>query len=293
MSISTDSSKIYLGIDCGGTHLRLGLVDASGRILASTRVKSPLVSSSDKFGQIVFSEYNNLLTANPSADGPAFTLDAIGIGVPGPIDYSSGAILHSANLHNDTPIKFVDQLKKAFGQDVPVYFDRDAEVALIGEYWQGAARDCQNCLLLTLGTGIGGAIISQGRILTGATNNAGEIGHMYLSVTLSSPITKVPVCGLGHQGCFEAWLKSVQPADRPYVLGTGIASLVDIFNPSKIILGGGMVEYHEIDISETTQIVHDKAIQALTKELSIVPASLGDRAGVVGAAYLALKQGHI
>lgn len=290
---------MYLGIDCGGTHLRLGLVDQNGQILAYSRIKSPLVSSPDKFGQIVFAEYQKILTDNTL--NLTSGIEAIGIGVPGPIDRDSGSILHSANLHNDSPIHFVKQLQSSFAlsatsdqkpassQELPIFFDRDAEVALFGEYWLGAAKDCQNCLLLTLGTGIGGAIMTEGKVVTGVTDNAGEIGHMYLSVASSSTSTsQVPTCGLGHQGCFEAWLKHANPEDKPFILGTGLASLVNIFNPAKIILGGGMIEYNEVDLDEAISVMQDKAVAPLGVQTEVVRAKLGDKAGVVGAVYLCL-----
>lgn len=285
--------NVFLGIDCGGTHLRVGLVDESGQILAYSRVKSPLVGNPSGFGKVVEDETKKLCK-QVSLD--LSDIKSVGLGVPGPIDAGNGWILYSANLGNKEPIKFLDQLKQSF-PSLEIFFDRDGEVALIGEGWLGEAKGVDDVILLTLGTGIGGAIKAGGRIISGSSDHAGEIGHMYLTVnsnlkTVNSKAI-LPRCGLGHEGCFEAIFRAAKTEDKPYFLGVAMANLVDIFNPEKIILGGGIIEYNQIDVVEAEKVMQDKAFKPSGKEVKVVKAALGDRAGVVGAAYLAICRGDV
>ncbi len=272
----------FLGVDCGGTHLRVGLVNEAGQLLDSHKSRSPLKDRPEQFGQIVYDQVSKLTKA-----GDINQIQAIGVGVPGPIDFERGQILVAANLNNTQPINFYTQLKSKF--TVPIYFDRDTELALLGESWLGAAKGFKNVIMLTLGTGVGGAIMNNGQLINGESGGAGEIGHAYFEPSaISHQPSAIPVCGLGHQGCLEAWVKHSPIEEIPYYLGTALASLVDIFNPQKFILGGGMMPDITPLIPEITTIMKDKAVKPLVNEVTVAPAKLGDNAGIFGGAYLAL-----
>lgn len=274
----------YLGIDCGGTNLRVGLVTETGKLVQKWKVPSPLKSNPQSFAEIV----KGLLEDEILEDN----IDGIGIGVPGPLDLKQGLILVSANLGNKTPIKVMAQFESVF--NTKVYLDRDTIVALLGEQWVGAAKDCQNVVMLTLGTGVGGAMMVSGEIERGIGGKAGEIGHMIIQIQNSKfKSQNLPKCGLGHEGCLEALINSTDDIDEiATYLGIGLANIVDIFNPEKIIIGGGKVifssENHHF-LPKAIEIMREKGIKPAVDEVIVEYAKLGEWSGVYGAAKLCVN----
>src|SRR5205823_4423268 len=131
-------------------------------------------------------------------------------------------------------------------------------IALIGEIWKGAAVDSKNVVMLTLGTGVGGAIMTDGKIQHGSTGMAGEIGHILLQV---NDAENSPVCGLGHHGCLEGLIKSAKDLHTlSLYLGIGLANIVDMLNPQKIIIGGGMIMQGDF-LPEAINIMKEKGVK--------------------------------
>lgn len=267
--------EIFLGIDCGGTHLRVGMITEDGHLIAATKRNSPLKTHPSDFGIRVYEIYQQLVAEKKISA----QLAGIGVGVPGPLDLEAGLILPSSNLNNLQPISVVDQLKTRF--NAPVFLDRDTNMALRGELWQGSVKGVRSGVMLTLGTGVGGAILIDGKINEGQNGLAGELGHMIIQVSDNSGI---PLCGLGHRGCLESYIQANRHdlEKISFYLGTALANIVDIFNPEMIIIGGGMVKQGNF-LPQAIQVMKKKGMKPSVDQVRVVYAKLADLAGVYGA----------
>lgn len=274
--------KTYLGIDCGATHLRIGLVDETANLLDSQVTNSPLKNNPQDFGL----EVKKIINQKGWKD-----FESCGVGTPGPIDIKLGTILPSANLKNDQPIEIVKQLKTVL--DINTYFDRDTNLALLGESWIGAAKDFKDVVMLTLGSGVGGAIMIDGKIDRGQTGKAGEIGHMYIEIQNSTrqPADKtqnLPRCGLGHEGCLEAMVNGANDLDEMATyLGYGLANIVDILSPELIIIGGGKLKMGDF-LPKAIEVMQERSIKPSVDAVFVRYAKLDDMSGVYGAAYFCI-----
>lgn len=281
----------FLGVDCGGTSLRAGLVSKEGQLIKQWKIPSPLKTNPQSFAE------------NLKGIVGEEQFDGIGIGVPGPLDLEKGLILPSSNLGNKEPLEIVDQVRAAFDSKAKfatnIQFDRDTIVALIGEAWKGGAQGLKDVVMLTLGTGVGGAVMVDGEIDYGQ-GKAGEIGHIIIDTESNKE------CGLGHKGCLEAMINGTKAQDEMATyLGVALANIVDILNPEKIIIGGGKtihsmdrperpegVEGSKIDfLPQAIEVMKEKGIKPAVDELIVEYAKLGEWSGVYGAARLAIMTG--
>lgn len=264
--------RVYAGVDCGATNLRVGIVDEKGKILGRQKTPSPLRS----YPYLLAAEVKKQLETILVKDDELITL---GVGTPGPLDLEKGWILPSANIRNQQPINLRQQFETVF--TVPILFDRDTNIALLGEAWQGAAVGKKDVVMLTLGSGVGGALMINGEIERGVGGKAGEIGHMFLE------ISNRPRCGLGHEGCFEALLNSTKDLNEfATYLGYGLANIVDIFNPEMIIIGGGKIAMGDF-LPKAIAVMRQRGIKGAIDEVEVVYAKLGEWSGVYGGAKLA------
>jgi glucokinase len=272
----------FLGVDCGASNLRVGLVDDNGEVLGFEKITSPLRHQSDQFGQKVKDLATKILNDQKLVES---NIDGIGIGTPGPIN--DGQILKSSNIGNQEPINLRHQIELLFNSKV--YFDLDGHVALRGEAWVGAASDSQDVVFLTLGTGVGGAIMDKGVIEEGSEGMAGELGHTYIATGDTEYKTEeLPVCGLGHKGCLEGYIKHAKDLDQiGYYLGIALANFVAIFNPQKIIIGGGMIKQGDF-LPKAIDVMKQKGMHPEVDNVIVQYGQLGDLAGVIGAAKMAL-----
>ena len=269
-----------IGIDCGATHLRVGIVDEEGKIIGFEKSHSPLREDPHNFGKQIKDMARKIFDQTHFVESE---IAAIGVGVPGPIDYENGTLLTASNIHNQSPIDFKHQLETYFNSNI--YFDRDTHIALVGEVWKGAATDSKNVVMLSLGTGIGGAIIIDGKLIHGSSGWAGEMGHMILQVKNGQ---ELPVCGFGHPGCFEAFVKNAKDLEElGYYVGIGLVNVVDFLNPEKIIIGGGMILQGDF-LPQAIKTMKEKGVKPAVDEVIVEYSKLGDLAGVIGAAKLAL-----
>jgi len=184
-------SPLYVGVDVGGTNITTALVTASGSIAARQRRRMSRAGSGDETLAAIIKTIDKLL-AESDVEGGA--LDAIGLGLPAVTDPKDGRVLFSPNT-NLAGVKLRRPVEKHFG--VPLAIGNDVNVGTLGEFWLGAARGAQSAVGIFVGTGIGGGIISAGRLVTGSRNAAAEIGHIIMQVD-------GPVCGCGAKGCLEA-----------------------------------------------------------------------------------------
>ena len=311
---------VAVGIDIGGTKLAAGLVAGDGSVLDRERVDTP-TSSAEALVELVVSVARDL------AERHAVPAAPIGVGIAGLID-RQGVARFSPNLPAlaEYPLREVLSARLAG----PVTVDNDANVAAWAEFRHGAGRGAaESLLMLTVGTGVGGGLVLDGRLVRGATGMAGELGHIAV-------LEGGPPCPCGALGCLEALasgsaiaraareaqsagrlqpgsaLAALAPADitgkavtvaahagdgdaeaimttAGRWLGVGIASVIAAFDPEIVVLGGGAMQAGHLLLEPARAAAQERLLGRKHRELCpIVAATLGDEAGVVGAALLAL-----
>jgi glucokinase len=284
-----------LGIDIGGTAIKLGRFDTSGQCLQSLTIATPQPS-------LPGSVRDAILAALPEIQGNA---KAIGIGCPGPADRPGKVAILGINLVGWDHVPLGEWMESATG--LPTAIANDANCAGIGEHWLGAAQGCDNFILLTLGTGVGGAIFIHGQLFTGSYGAAGELGLIALR-------PEGPACRSGNQGSLEQHLSigSIQsrmgktPAQlsalaaagdqsalafwRSYGrdLGIGLANHIYVLTPEMICIGGGICDASEYFLDATWAEIERRVVPSSRVGLKLVKAALGNGAGMAGAAKLAI-----
>jgi glucokinase len=316
-----------IGVDLGGTKVEAAVVDAGGKILQ--RLKQPTNVAAGPDG--ITAEISGMVQRLREG-GPPFQPTGIGVGVAGQINAATGIVRFAPNL-KWREVPFQDRLQTALG--LPVVVTNDVRAATWGEWRHGAGQGANDLICLFIGTGIGGGVVSGGRMLEGCTNTGGELGH--ITTDLNGP-----PCTCGHRGCLEAlaggwaiarrareairdapaaaqaFLKAaglkepVAPGDvnaaavaaaarahnplalllvdevaRALIAGT--VSLVNAFNPCRLILGGGVMQGLPELLGRVEAGIRGAALTAATEGLTVLPARLKGDAGVVGAASLAIQ----
>jgi glucokinase len=296
-------SRQAIGIDLGGTKILAGVVDQTGRVLRSVERPTPLDSES------------SLVAAIEAAVGELVGggVEAVGIGVPSRVDQRTGRAVFSANVPlADVPLRGL--LHERFG--LPVAVDNDANAAAVAEWRVGAGRGTRTMVMLTLGTGVGGGLILDGKPFRGATGAAAELGHMVLEH--DGPPCQGTCLGRGH---VEALLSGtaatrrarealgpdadartlVQLAGRgdPAAtaalaevgrrLGSVLGTLVNVFDPELIVIGGGFGAAFDLLLASAREVFIREALPPARDTVRIVPARLGPAAGLVGAGLVGLE----
>jgi glucokinase len=305
------SKKFAIGIDLGGTNLRVALVSGDGEIIR--KIKRP---SSDQVVGSILESINEI-----GHDG----VQGIGLGTAGLVDrkYHRGVFV-SPNLRAIEGVDIGREIRQRF--NVPVFIENDANAAALGEKIGGAGRSFDNFVLLTLGTGIGGGIIHQGKLLAVSA----EIGHMSINADAEK-------CPCGNIGCLENYASAramvsktvallekgtesllkecckgsiykITPEDiyrtalegdtlsrevlrdAGRYLGVGLANIINIMSPEAIILTGGLIGAWNIYIQEAIKEASRRAYKDLFDSVKIIPSSLGDDAGIIGAACLVFNE---
>lgn len=304
--------KYAIGIDLGGTNLRVALVSRGGEVLR--RIKGP---TSEELLDSLLKSAHDLFSDDVAG---------IGLGVAGIIDREKGRVLISPNLHVVEKIDLVSEIKAEFG--VPVFIENDANSAALGEKWTGAGKDFSNFVLFTIGTGIGGGMIYDKKLL----GVSAEIGHMSISADGDK-------CHCGNYGCLETYASAraiVSKAvfilekgresllkeycggnfyklttediykaaldgdglarellkDAGRYLGIGIANIINLMSPEAIILTGGLTGAWDIYIQEAMKEASRRTFKELYDTVKIVPSTLMDDAGIVGSAGLVFRGGE-
>jgi glucokinase len=300
--------KRVISIDLGGTNLKAALVDQEANILRRLTVPT------NKMGRTALIEQ---LAGVMKKLGQDVEIEAVGIGTPGFVNREAGRVLLATNLSEWTGTDVEDELHRIIS--LPIVVENDANVAALGEAWVGAGRNLDSFFMITLGTGVGGAIFARSTgIWNGASYRGGEVGHAILY-----PGGKP--CACGQQGCVEQYLsgRSIEATFEqlagkrlrcpeifaaaavgheqatPIVnrfcsdLAVLLTSLNNIFDPAGFIIGGGLVHLRQfwwakVQQAFQTQCMHGEAV-------ALLPATTGNSAGLLGAAYLALglKREHL
>ena len=318
MTESPNETDLVCSVDLGGTNLRAANIDRKGRI--HERVRNP-TPQSDKPEEVVSGVAAAVRECEAKALKRGAHIQSVSVVVPGTVHIETGLVVNAPNLSSLQGYQLESALESAL--DRPVLLENDANAAALGEMWQGAARGCQTLICLTLGTGVGGGIILDGKLWRGADGTAGEIGH-----TSVEPFGGVK-CKCGSIGCLEVYssataiVRMTREALAQYprsslhstagnltsekigsaatagdqlalevfrragaYLGIAMANLVNIFNPEMIVVGGGVSAVWDLFAQYAREEVMKRAFPVPAKSCLIKRAECGDDAGLIGAAWL-------
>ena len=312
--------KYYVGIDLGGTNTKIGLVDEKGNIIFTTIVKT---DSMEGFSETIQRLSKILLQQVKSFDLNFDDVQSVGVGVPGPV-LNSRVVKFWANFPWKNGVDLALEFEKNLGK--PVKADNDVNVITLGEMWKGSAQGYKNVLGLAIGTGIGGGIIVDGKLVSGENGAGGEVGHIKVE-------RDGKLCGCGQKGCWEAYASAtglireaqsrlaVNKTNGLYeqVIGRdleakdifdvakegdafaldlvdyeadyialGIGNLLNVLDPEIVVVGGGVSLAGDILFDKVKERLKKYAFPSTTENLKIVAASLGNDAGILGAAYLGM-----
>ncbi|HUG15069.1 MAG TPA: ROK family protein [Thermomicrobiales bacterium] len=317
-------SNVALGVDLGGTNLRAAVVDSTGRLLYET---STSTLANEGVDSVIERIANAILEA-----ATACRVDAnvpVGVAAPGPLDPRTGVIFFTPNLPGWRDVPLGDRLARLTGRHIVL--GNDANAAALGEFYFGSGRDVRNMIYIGLGTGIGGGVIADGRLIDGARGLGGELGHVTVSID-------GPRCTCGSIGCIEAYCSAWsitrdaqhlvssgrglaiaeaargQPVGPRAVgaaarlgdpdalrlleragtaLGAGIANFINIFNPELIVIGGGLSEIGEPLLEPVRRAIATYAMPAIRQDARLVASTLGIKSGIIGSAALVFHENQL
>lgn len=316
------SSTFIVGVDLGGTNLVVGAMPADGsrEIGVHTLPTRAALGADAVVDRICTMVETTIATIIAETGATRSQVAGVGIGAPGPLDRKRGLVIISPNLGwTNFPLR--DRVGDKVG--LPAVLDNDANCATLGEWWMGAAKGSRNVVGFTLGTGIGGGLIVDGRLYHGSSDVAGEIGHMTIDSTGRR-------CKCGNYGCLEAYASGPAIAERArealaggedsvlrvmcdgnlsnltaaivyaasregdavaggvvrdtaQFLGAGIANMLNVFNPDVVVLAGGVAQAGDSLFVPLRAEVRRRAFKPAVDACRIVPGALGGNAGMVGA----------
>ena len=307
----------YVGVDLGGSLTRVGLATAGGQILG---MESFPTEGDRGPGQVVQGIAGAVETLLERQTEPASSLLGVGIGSPGPLNTPTGVIVNTPNLRwRAVPMR--GMVEEAVG--VRAVLENDANAAALGEWWKGAGAGVKSLVCFTLGTGVGGGIVIDGDIWHGASDVAGELGHMTIEAAGRR-------CNCGNYGCLEAYASataisvraregiekgrrsSLKEAvggdlgtitseivyeqavsgdafcrevmtDTARYLAVGVANMLNILNPEVVVIGGGVTRAGDVLFRPLEERIRGRAFPVALEGVRVVPAELGTEAGLIGA----------
>ncbi|WP_379127108.1 ROK family protein [Paenibacillus sp. sgz500958] len=318
--------KPYLiGIDLGGTNIKAGIFSTDFKPIEEVSFPTEAAGGSGHVFKRI-REAVQLLTVEKGIS--LKSIQAMGMGIPGLLDPTRGISIFSPNFPDWEQVHIVNAMKEFV--EFPVFIDNDVRVNLYGEWYHGAGRGYNNLVLITLGTGLGSGIVSDGKVLYGTTYSAGEIGHMNM-------FRSGRPCRCGSSGCLGRYVSAVgmvytikekinsgwtsiiqdwvhgdqqritaQMISEAYdlgdplakevmeetgvLLGFGLANVINLLNPELIIIGGGMAAAGDRLLNPVRETVHNHALKLSGSRCRIVQAELGAQSGTIGAAAYAYRK---
>jgi glucokinase len=315
-------AQYVIGVDLGGTNLRAALTNRQGKILQDAR--HPALSEEDP--EATIANIRKAITEVIEAQQiEAKEVVGVGIGLPGIMDCEQGIVFWSPNFPRWENVPVAREVGTPV--HLPVTLLNDAKCAALGELGYGAGRGARHMVMITIGTGIGGAFVVDGHLLLGPNGSIGEVGHQTID-------PNGPLCGCGNHGCWERFCGRdaivdrtvrllqtgrastlMEKVERPhdvtpalvaqaaaagdalalqvmeetgFYIGVGVANLINIMNPEVFVIGGGIAQAGELLLGPVRRTVAARAVALQAKTAKIVPAELGDNAGVMGAVARAL-----
>lgn len=306
----------YFGVDLGGTNIKAGIVDDSGKIIHSDVCPT---NAGRHYSEVIadIAELINKILKDSKAD--ISEIKSIGVGVPGTCDTKNGVVICAANIDFES-VPMVAEFKKYF--DVPVYIGNDANCAALGEY-ESLDEDISNMVFITLGTGIGGGIILDKKLYIGTNGTAAEIGHMVIE-------KDGPECGCGARGCWETYasvtglirMTNEYAAENPdsevakacregvsgktafdlakkgdkggkqivdewmLYLSMGIVNIINILQPEVLLIGGAISKEGDYLLNPILEYQLKNKYSEISDRTKIKIAKLGNDAGLIGSAFL-------
>ena len=318
-------SKKIIGIDLGGTSVKLAILTTVGEIQEKWSIKTNILDEGSHIvPDIIDSIKHHFETYGLTKED----FLGVGMGSPGVVDSEAGTVIGAYNLNWKTLQMVKDQFESALG--LPFFIDNDANVAALGEQWVGAGNNNPNVVFMTLGTGVGGGVIAAGNLIRGVKGAGGELGH--ITVDFDAPFA----CTCGKKGCLEtvASATGIVNLTRRYAeeyagdaklkqliddgeevtakdvfdlakegddlalivyrhfsnyLGVACANIAAVLNPAYIVLGGGVSAAGEFLLDGVRNVFADNSFPQIKESTQIVLATRGNDAGVLGAASLVLK----
>lgn len=323
--MKNNAEPLILGIDLGGTKILTAVVDSRGKILSRDRSTTPADRGPEAVIRAIVASSKHTID---QAGITAAELTAIGLGAPGLSNPETGVLFTSPNLPDWQDVPLRDIIKKELG--VKTFLINDANAAALGELYFGAATGATNFIYVTISTGIGGGIVIDRQIYTGASGLAGEIGHMTID-------DDGPLCHCGNRGCWESlasgtalaqearqWIeqgagaailaladgilenvtaetihRAAQAGDNlakeiitrsSYYVGVGLANLINLFSPELIVIGGGLSNIGDMLFEPAYEVARNRAFKESYQAVRFALAELGGDSGVIGAAIFARQK---
>jgi glucokinase len=319
-SANTNDGLVF-AVDLGGTHLRASTVSKDGKIHRRHKQETPRTNNAKEIVQAIVQAAGEFQKCNAIAHQ---SVQSVSVAVPGTVNVAEGVIVKAPNLPSLDGFSLSAELSSQL--KLPALLENDANAAAVGEMWQGAARGRRTIVCLTLGTGVGGGIILDGKVWRGVNGAAAEIGHMCVD-----PFGGI-ACPCGSQGCLEVYASATAivrmareygpqhvdsclndvrelTAKKIYdagvngdplalevfkrmgvYLGIGIANLINILDPEMIVIGGGVANAWPLFETQMRQQVVERGFSTLAARINIARAECGDDAGLLGAARLAFDR---
>lgn len=302
------TARVVIGVDLGATHARAAIADLSGELLAEERADLDIADGPEPVLSWVETMAHRLLAA---AGKPESDLAAIGIGLPGPVEHSTGRAINPPIMPGWDRYDVPARIQQTF--DVPVLIDNDVNIMALGEQ-HAQFPDTDDLVFIKASTGIGAGIIAGGELQRGAQGTAGDVGHIRVARSADTP------CRCGNLGCLEAVaaapaiaralrsggssvsdpaevvdrvragdldaIAAVRQAGRD--LGEVLAMIVNFINPSVVVVGGTLATTGEHFLAGIREIVYQRSLPLATEHLRIVGSATGERSGVLGAAAMAI-----
>jgi len=314
------ATEVVFAADLGGTNLRAATVDGNGKIHFRLKQNTPQAEKPDEILRALVSAVAQCQEQSKAAGD---CIRAVSVVVPGTVNVLRGVVMKAPNVASLDGFCLTAALKKEL--NLPAIIENDANAAAAGEMWQGAARGRRTIVCVTLGTGVGGGIILDGKLWRGVNDSAAEIGHMCVD-----PFGGV-ACLCGSRGCLEVYASAtaivrmarearprypdslLRPSENltaeeiygagmkgdelalevfrrmGVYLGVGLANLINILNPEMIVIGGGVVSAWELFEKHMHREIAERAFPVPAREVKVVPGECGDDAGLLGAAHLAFN----
>ena len=300
---------VILAADLGATHSRVAVTDLAGTPLVERASDVDIALGPERVLDWLQETFDELLA---EAGRPDSDVAGVGIGLPGPVEFATGRPVNPPIMPGWDGVRVPARFAERY--DVPVLVDNDVNVMALGEHW-ARWRDVSDLLFIKVGTGIGSGIIAGGRVHRGAQGAAGDLGHIQVPDRADAP------CRCGNLGCVEAIAggaalardlraigldaensrdvvryvragnaeasRLVREAGR--VLGEVLAASVNLLNPAVVVIGGDIAKAHEQLMAGIREVVYQRSLPLATRHLEIVRSALDDRAGITGAAALAIE----
>lgn len=305
-----------LGIDIGGTNLRGGIVDINANITDRKKIYSGADEGISALIDNLTGFINTFLSKN--------RLSTVSIGIPGIVDSKHGILTQAPNIRDVDNYPIKENLEKRLGKDITVHLENDANCACMGEFWTGSGKGSGSMVMLTIGTGLGGGIVINGELWRGEDGMGGEIGHIIIdpdgpdcscgsngclesfvsaralyrtakekpeySSRFSDkkyhevPLELMELARQGEPDALDIW------KETGINLGIGLTTVINLLNVEKVVIGGGISNAWDLFIEYARKELLRRGLRAPVKRVSIQKGTLGDNAGIMGAAFLTFRQ---